>query len=163
MEKNYPKMLYKGDQSNFQHIIAENSELERQLKDQGWQEHAELKEPDPVDSNGLDIGFTDQESFQYTDGVSQAEYDEVVSQRDSAVAKITELEEQLANEKRDNASYRKTIRYKEIEDLPADDLRQILDDRKITYGARTGKPELVSMVLESEEKLNEGADNDSVS
>ena len=43
MEKNYPKMLYKGDQSNFQHIIAENSELERQLKDQGWQEHAELK------------------------------------------------------------------------------------------------------------------------
>ena len=88
--------------------------------------------------------------------MSQAEYDEVVGQRDSAVAKITELEEQLANEKRDNASYRKTIRYKEIEDLPADDLRQILDDRKITYGARTGKPELVSMVLESEEKLNEG-------
>ena len=55
----YPKMLYKGDQENYQTVIADDEDHESELVEQGWCEYGELPEtisepnPEGVIENSL--------------------------------------------------------------------------------------------------------------
>ena len=40
----YPKMLYKGDQENYQTVIADDEDHESELVEQGWREYGEWPE-----------------------------------------------------------------------------------------------------------------------
>ncbi|NTY98546.1 hypothetical protein FCH30_15185 [Acinetobacter radioresistens] len=152
-KKDYPKMLYQGNLQVFKTAIAENEDHESELKKQNWIEYGELEEPEK-ESEGVEHGIGSS-ALNSLDDIER-ELGEVTSERDKLRSENERLNDVIISEQKENVQLRKKIRAKEIEDLSADDLRQILDDRKITYGARTGKPELVSMVLESEEELNEG-------
>ncbi|MDK2143710.1 hypothetical protein [Acinetobacter baumannii] len=161
---NYPKMLYKGDKVNFEYALAETGEHEEQLKEQGWIEHSELGEPEPV-SEIKHAEVVTGESFV------------PVEQFDSLAEKLTETEEQLAtakaeyirqvNEKQteidelksviekgsaENIELHRHLRTKELEGQSADELKAILNERGVTFGARDSKPELVQLVLKSEQE-----------
>lgn len=134
----YPKMLYKGNKTDYEYQTASNEESEKELLDSGWVGFDELPEREPV-----------------TDG-SVSEIDSSafvpVEQFDALGGENTKLKEELVEALKENQELRKQIRFKQVEDMSADDLRKALDERKIEYGARDGKPVLINLVLESDDK-----------
>lgn len=128
---NYPKMLYKGDKLKYEYQTAANEESEKELIDFGWVGFAELPEP-KIESkpNGV-IGANKLQSLEKEN---------------------IKLKEELVEALKENQELRKQIRFKQVEDMPADELRKLLDERKVEYGARDGKPVLINLVLESEDQ-----------
>lgn len=128
---NYPKMLYKGDKIKYEYQTASNEELEKELLDSGWVVFGELPEP-KIESkpNGV-IGTNKLQSLEEEN---------------------TQLKEELVESLKENQELRKQIRFKELEDKPADELKAILDGAEIKYKANAGKPELAQLVLDHESK-----------
>lgn len=127
---NYPKMLYKGDKLKYEYQTAANEESEKELLDSGWVSFGDLPEP-KIESkpNGV-IGTNKLQSLEKEN---------------------TKLKKELVEALKENQELRKQIRFKQVEDMPADELRKLLDERKVEYGARDGKPVLINLVLESED------------
>ncbi|WP_439039583.1 hypothetical protein [Acinetobacter baumannii] len=143
---NYPKMLYKGDKVNFDYALAETGEHEEQLKEQGWIEHSELGEPIQVTNTIKDASGSDKEL------VSLEEYEAILNERNEALTKITELEKVIKKGSAENIELHRQLRTKELEGQSADELKAILNERGVTFGARDSKPELVQLVLKSEQE-----------
>ncbi|MHA7891604.1 hypothetical protein [Acinetobacter baumannii] len=143
---NYPKMLYKGDKVNFDYAVAETDEHEEQLKEQGWIEHSELGEPIQVTNTIKDASGSDKEL------VSLEEYEAILNERNEALTKITELEKVIKKGSAENIELHRQLRTKELEGQSADELKAILNERGVTFGARDSKPELVQLVLKSEQE-----------
>lgn len=127
---NYPKMLYKGDKIKYEYQTAASEESEKELLDSGWVGFGELPEP-KIESkpNGV-IGTNKLQGLEEEN---------------------TKLKKELVEALKENQELRKQIRFKQVEDMPADELRKLLDERKVEYGARDGKPVLINLVLESED------------
>ncbi|EMN9518341.1 hypothetical protein RPU02_003674, partial [Acinetobacter baumannii] len=142
---NYPKMLYKGDLIKFEFTTAVSEEHEEELKAVGWIEHSELdelpQEPE-VDKGNSAVN---------KDSVALEEYEAVLNERNEALAKITELEKVIQNGSAENIELHRQLRAKELEGQSADELKAILNERGISFGARDSKPELVQLVLKSEQ------------
>jgi hypothetical protein len=134
---NYPKMLYKGDKLKYEYQTASNEESEKELLGSGWVGFGELPEREPV--TGGSISEIDSSAFV------------PVEQFDALGEENTKLKEELVEALKENQELRKQIRFKQVEDMPADELRKLLDERKVEYGARDGKPVLINLVLESED------------
>ena len=132
----YPKMLYKGDQKNFENSTVHDGIEEQVLRDSGWVDYIDLPEPElkieEVAPSEAPQGFVNTEQF------------------DALGEENTKLKEELVEALKENQKLRKQIRFKQVEDMPADELRKLLDERKVEYGARDGKPALINLVLESE-------------
>jgi hypothetical protein len=127
---NYPKMLYKGNKIKYEYQTASNEESEKELLDSGWVVFGELPEPKfESKPNGV-IGTNKLQSLEKEN---------------------TQLKEELVEALKENQELHKQIRFKQVEDMPADELRKLLDERKVEYGARDGKPVLINLVLESED------------
>lgn len=120
---NYPKMLYKGDQLKYEYQTASNEDSEKELLDSGWVSFGDLVEHEPA----------------------QAVYGD-------SLKEVDDLKKELLEALKENQELRKQIRFKQVEDMPADELRKLLDERKVEYGARDGKPVLINLVLESDDK-----------
>ena len=83
MSQEYPKMLYKGNQENYQTVIADDEDHEAELVADGWANYGELPEfQDPyaetADKSSDPIGFVPTEQF------------------DALASKVVELEEENA-------------------------------------------------------------------
>lgn len=134
----YPKMLYKGDQKNFEDSTVHDDIEEQVLRDSGWVDYIDLPEREM--------------------GVARGSVSEInpsafvpVEHFDALGEENTKLKEELVEALKENQELRKRIRFKQVEDMPADELRKLLDERKVEYGARDGKPVLINLVLESED------------
>ena len=127
---NYPKMLYKGDQENYQTVIADDEDHEAELTADGWSQYGDL----PEQSENQHIG----EAYS-TDSAALIP----VEQFDALALKVAELEEE-------NAELSKKLRIKELEDTSADDLKALLTERNIPFNARDSKAVLLNLVIESE-------------
>ncbi|EPL5759930.1 TPA: hypothetical protein ACSIP7_001121 [Acinetobacter baumannii] len=139
-------MLYKGDLIKFEFTTAASEEHEEELKAVGWIEHSELGEPiqetDTIkDTSASDNGF-----------VSLEEYEAILNERNEALTKITELEKVIEKGSAENIELHRQLRTKELEGQSADELKAILNERSVTFGARDSKPELVQLVLKSEQE-----------
>lgn len=145
--KDYPKMLYQGNSQVYKTAIAENEDHESELKDQDWIEYGDLKEP-KKESKGVAHGVSDSA----LDGLDKIkrELTEVTQERDELRAENERLSEIITQGSAENAELRKQIRFKELEDMPADELKKLLDDAGVTYQARDGKPVLAQLVLDHE-------------
>lgn len=139
-------MLYKGDKVNFDYAVAETGEHEEQLKEQGWIEHSELGEPIQVTNTIKDASGSDKEL------VSLEEYEAILNERNEALTKITELEKVIKKGSAENIELHRQLRTKELEGQSADELKAILNERGVTFGARDSKPKLVQLVLKSEQE-----------
>ena len=127
---NYPKMLYKGDQENYQTVIADDEDHEAELIANGWIHYADL----PEQSENQHIG-----EVHSIDSAALIP----VEQFDALVLKVAELEQK-------NAELHKKLRIKELEDTSADDLKALLSERNIPFGARDSKAVLLNLVIESD-------------
>lgn len=127
---NYPKMLYKGSQAKYTYEIAQHEAHEDELREQGWIGFYDL----PEQSENKHIG--EAHSIDSAALIS-------VEQFDALTLKVTELEQE-------NAELRKKLRIKELEDTSADDLKVLLAERNVQFGARDSKAVLLNLVIESD-------------
>ena len=134
----YPKMLYKGDQKNFKHVTVNSASEEAELLEVGWVDYVELPEHEAGIGTGA-ASSIDKSAFV------------PVEQFDALGNENIKLKEELIEALNENQELRKQIRFKQVEDMPADELRKLLDERKVEYGARDGKPALINLVLGSED------------
>ena len=139
MNQEYPKMLYKGDQKNFEDSTVHDDIEEQVLRDSGWVDYIDLPERE-IGVAGGSVSEINPSAFV------------PVEHFDALGEENTKLKEELVEALKENQELRKQIRFKEVEDMSADDLRKVLDERKIEYGARDGKPVLINLVLESEDQ-----------
>ena len=116
----YPKALYKGDKKNHDFTTAFDADAENQLREDGYVDYKDLPEYE--------------------------EPTETETKSDSADVK--QLKEELVEALKENQELRKQIRFKELEDKPADELKAILDKAEVKYKANAGKPELAQLVLD---------------
>lgn len=126
----YPKMLYKGNQEEYQTIIADNEDHEAELIADGWSQYGDL----PEQSENQHIG-----QAYSVDSAALIP----VEQFDALALKVAELEQE-------NAELHKKLRIKELEDTSADDLKALLTERNIQFGARDSKAVLLNLVIESD-------------
>ncbi|MDA3588226.1 hypothetical protein KWE44_09305 [Acinetobacter baumannii] len=161
---NYPKMLYKGDLIKFEFTTAVSEEHEEELKAVGWIEHSELGEPEAVSEIkhaevGTDESFVPVEQFDSLAeklakteeqlATAKAEYIRQVNEKQT---EINELKSVIEKGSAENIELRRQLRTKELEGQSADELKAILNERGVTFGARDSKPELVQLVLKSEQE-----------
>ena len=123
-------MLYKGSQAKYTYEIAQHEAHEDELREQGW------------------IGFYDlpeQSENQHIGEAYSIDSDALipVEQFDALALKVAELEQE-------NAELSKKLRIKELEDTSADDLKALLTERNIPFGARDSKAVLLNLVIESD-------------
>ena len=133
-------MLYKGNQENYQTIIADDEDHEAELTADGWSQYGDL----PEQSENQHIG----EAYS-TDSAALIP----VEQFDALALKVAELEEENAQLKEviekgsaENAELRKKLRIKELEDTSADDLKVLLTEQGIPFGARDSKATLIELL-----------------
>lgn len=124
-------MLYKGGQAKYTYEIAQHEAHEDELREQGW------------------IGFYDLPEQSESEKVGEI-YSTDLKASDEALAEIERLNNIIANGMQENIELRKQIRLKELEDTPADDLKVMLDEKGVQYGARDNKATLVNLVLSHE-------------
>ena len=105
----YPKMLYKGNKTNYEHQTALNEESEKELLDSGWVGFGDLPEREPV--TGGSVSEIDSSAFV------------PLEQFDALGEENTKLKEELIEALKENQELRKQIRFKLVEDMSADDLR----------------------------------------
>ena len=146
----YPKMLYKGDQKNFEDSTVHNDIEEQVLRDNGWVDYIDLPEREMgVAGGSIGAGALSGSSEFSKDAFVPVE------QFDALGEENTKLKEELVGALKENQELRKQIRFKELEDKPADELKVILDGAEIKYKANAGKPELAQLVLDHESKGSE--------
>ena len=123
-------MLYKGDQENYQTVIADDEDHEAELLADDWVQYSDLPE---------------QSENQYTGEAHSIDSAALVpvEQFDALALKVTELEQE-------NAELSKKLRIKELEDTSADDLKALLTERNVQFGARDSKAVLLNLVIESD-------------
>lgn len=135
----YPKMLYKGDQKNFEDSTVHDDIEEQVLRDNGWVDYIDLPERE-IGVAGGSVSEINPSAFV------------PVEHFDALGEENTKLKEELVGALKENQELRKQIRFKELEDKPADELKAILDGAEIKYKANAGKPELAQLVLDHESK-----------
>lgn len=144
---NYPKMLYKGDQKNFEDSTVHDDIEEQVLRDSGWVDYINLPEREMgVAGGSIGAGASGGSSEFSKDAFVPVE------QFDALGEENTKLKEELVEALNENQELRKQIRFKELEDKPADELKAILDGAEIKYKANAGKPDLAQLVLDHESK-----------
>ena len=126
----YPKMLYKGDQVNYQTVIADDEYHEAELIADGWADYGELPEYEPRSSGSVGSSAISDHTLI------------PVEQFDALALKVAELEQE-------NAELSKKLRIKELEDTSADDLKVLLTERNVPFGARDSKAVLLNLVVET--------------
>lgn len=126
----YPKMLYKGNQEEYQTAIADDEDHEAELVADNWVEYSDL----PEQSENQHIG----EAYSIDSAALVP-----VEQFDALALKVAELEQE-------NAELSKKLRIKELEDTSADDLKALLTERNVQFGARDSKAVLLNLVIESD-------------
>lgn len=138
----YPKMLYKGNQEKYQTIIADDEDHEAELVADGWVNYGELPEREQGVEGGS-IGENTGDSSLFVP----------VEQFDALALKVAELEEENTHLKEviekgsaENAELRKKLRIKELEDTSADDLKVLLTEQGIPFGARDSKATLIELL-----------------
>lgn len=132
-------MLYKGDQKNFEDSTVHDDIEEQVLRDSGWVNYIDLPERE-IGVAGGSVSEINPSAFV------------PVEHFDALGEENTKLKEELVGALKENQELRKQIRFKELEDKPADELKAILDGAEIKYKANAGKPELAQLVLDHESK-----------
>ncbi len=117
----YPKMLYKGSQAKYTYEIAQHEAHEDELREQGWTGFYDLPEQSESEKFG-EIYSTD----------------------------LKASDEALTEAKAEIERLHKKLRIKELEDTSADDLKVLLTERNVPFGARDSKAVLLNLVIESD-------------
>lgn len=134
-------MLYMGNQTNYQHITADDAEQEQILRVEGWKDYGDLPESSLM-ADGVGVSAI-------------SPYDQVLDELEAAQSEIERLNAVIAAGMAENKELRNQLRFKELEDTPADELKAMLDAAGVKYKANDGKPVLAQAVLDLENNQGE--------
>lgn len=129
-------MLYQGNQTDYQHITADDAEQEEILRAEGWKDYGDLPESSLM-ADGVGVSAI-------------SPYDQVLDELEAAQAEIERLNAVIAAGMAENKELRNQLRFKELEDTPADELKAMLDAAGVKYKANDSKPVLAQAVLDLE-------------
>lgn len=139
---NYPKILYKGNQEKYQTVVADDEEHEAELAADDWLEYGELPEFEQV-MEYASVGH----AAGSIDGTSVAEQNkELQEQLGESKTEIARLKEVIEKGSAENAELHKKLRIKELEDTSAEDLKVLLTEQNIQFGARDSKATLIELL-----------------
>lgn len=140
---NYPRMLYKGNQEKYQTVIADDEDREAELIADGWANYGEL----PEREQGMTDSYIGDRAAGSIDGISVAEQNkDLQEQLEESKAENAQLKEVIEKGSAENAELRKKLRIKELEDTSADDLKVLLTEQGIPFGARDSKAVLIELL-----------------
>lgn len=154
---NHPKMLYKGNTANYQHIIAEDQVNEDELKDQGYVEFDQLKEP-AVDGS---VGVSSAEVPTKNLNAVAEKLAEVEQERDQLKVDIEHLNAVIERGSAENVQLHEQLKAlsapsdisqdvesqgPDLSKYTQDQLRKLLDEKGVKYLARDSKPELIALL-----------------
>lgn len=143
---NYPKMLYKGNQEKYKTVIADDEDHEAELVAEGWAEYGELPEREQgVVGGSLSGSGASGSSFDSSSLVPVEQFDALASKVAELEEENTHLKEVIEKGSAENAELHKKLRIKELEDMPADDLKVLLTEQNIQFGARDSKATLIEL------------------
>ena len=164
---NYPKMLYKGNQKEYQHIIAENAAQEELLIDEGWKDFADIPElddlhsPDMKNVDGTEHFISAEQFDKVAEDLVQKELQLNVArtERDEFKAEIDRLKGVIAAGSAENAGLREQLAALQqptstgaaagdLSTLTTEQLREMVTAQGKTFKQRDSKPELIA-ILES--------------
>lgn len=146
-DKNYPKMLYQGNLQVFKTAIADNEDHESELKEQDWIEHGDLKEPE-AESEGVAHGVSSA-AMEGLDDIKQ-ELVDATQERDELRTENERLNDIITKGSAENIELRKQLRFKELEDKSAEELKTLLTEAGVSFKANDGKPVLAQLLLDHE-------------
>lgn len=140
MSDEYPKAVYRGDSKTYEHVIADGEEHEQHLREQGYVNYSELKEPELIvlgkaSGSGGELAKIKQELLEALQSIELKD-EEILDLKQTFIA--------------ENNHLRQLIRQLELSKLDAGELRKILDEKQVKYGARDSKDELVKLVFDAE-------------
>lgn len=139
---NYPKMLYKGNQEKYQTTIADDEDHEAELVADGWVNYGELPEREQgVEGGSVGENTSDSSSF-----VPVEQFDALASKVVELKEENVQLKEVIEKGSAENSELRKKLRIKELEDTSADDLKVLLTEQGISFGARDSKATLIELL-----------------
>jgi hypothetical protein len=139
MSDEYPKALYRGDTKSYEHVIADGEDHEQHLRDEGYVNYSELKEPEievigKVSGSNEELEKVQKELLEALKANKELE-DQLATARDEYISQMNKLQKENA-----------TLKYSAMD---ASELKAVLDEKGIKYGSRDGKDVLVTHVLES--------------
>lgn len=133
-------MLYMGNQQSYQHITADDVEQEEILRAEGWKDYGDL--PDYTETVPLPIDPST--------SVDYEQFDFKAKELEAAQAEIERLNAVIAAGMAENKELRNQLRFKELEDMSADELKAMLDASGVKYKANDSKTVLAQAVLDLE-------------
>ncbi|OTG65831.1 hypothetical protein [Acinetobacter silvestris] len=154
--REFPKMLYLGTTQAHQHEVAQNQDHEAELRELGFVDFAELAD----EVNQTEDYIKDMRTGK-PKTVLQGDYDQVLAERDQFKAENDDLKAQLHQEREANQQLQQIIDSYQPEptiqaqtvatdykDLTSDQLRVMLDEKKIKYLARDNKDTLIDLLTQ---------------
>jgi hypothetical protein len=147
MPQEYPKALYTGDQTNYEMIVVNNAEQEQEQRELGAADYVDLPKSSPEMKHASGTGANTMDPSAL---VLVEQFDAVAQKLTDAETEIERLNQVIAAGSAENAELRKQIRLKELEDTSADDLKVLLTERNVPFGARDSKAVLLNLVIESD-------------
>ena len=147
MPQEYPKALYTGDQTNYEMIVVNNAEQEQEQRELGAADYVDLPESSPEMKYVSEIGANAIDSSAL---VPVEQFDAVAQKLADTEAEVERLNQVIAAGSAENAELSKKLRIKELEDTSADDLKVLLTERNVPFGARDSKAVLLNLVIESD-------------
>lgn len=174
MSDEYPKALYRGDTKSYEHVIADGEDHEQHLREEGYVNYSELKEPEivVVGKVAASSGELKQVQEELLEALKKNKFleDQIATAKGKYISRINDL--QLEKQKLEDelkalpastgvpqevydAVYqereqllKENAQYK-YSAMSAAELRTVLGGKGIKYGSRDEKPALVNLVLES--------------
>lgn len=139
MSDEYPKALYRGDTKSYEHVIADGEDHEQHLREEGYVNYSELKEPEivpvgKVSGPSIELKKAQEELLEALKKNKHLE-EEIADLKGEYISQINSLQKENA-----------TLKYSSMD---ANELKAVLDEKGIKYGSRDGKEVLVGYVLEN--------------
>lgn len=138
-------MLYTGNQQSYQHITADDAEQEQILRAEGWKDYGDLPASSPSMQHASGIGASAISPYDPTNNQPS-----ILNKLEAAQAEIERLNAVIAAGMAENQQLRNQLRFKELEDTPADELKAMLDAASVKYKANDSKTVLAQAVLDLE-------------
>lgn len=167
----YPKMLYKGNQENYQTIIADDEDHEAELTADGWSQYGDLPEQSEIQHIG--------EAYS-VDSATLV----LVEQFDTLASKLAETEDQLATSQGEFIAFQNNVaamkaRIAELQgdttpvgsasysgahlislnDLTLAQLQEMAESKGIEFKVRDSKGTLIELLMDYQDKELANADS----
>ena len=164
----YPKMLYKGDQENYQTVIADDEDHEAELIADGWANYGELSEtiskPNPEGIIENSLIPTEQfdalaEKLAETEEQLATSQGEFIAFQNNVGAMKTRIAELQGNTTPVGSASYSEPKVISLNDLTLAQLQEMAESKGIAFKVRDSKGTLIELLMDYQDKELANADS----